>query len=112
MPHFVHRRQDNAETLAFTIYGAGLLLGRPALYAQDHEDSEGPEVEQSQEREARRAERQRQTGSLSDEQRQALRERRRLREGSAAGQRGQRSQRRRPSASPPGGSAESENEDP
>ncbi|MDA0279603.1 MAG: hypothetical protein O3C29_04065 [Proteobacteria bacterium] len=89
----------------------GFFLVAPALYAQDDEDPEGPEVEQSQEREARRAERQRQIGSLSDEQRQALRERRRIREGSGAGQRGQRPPRRRPPASPPAGSAELENEE-
>jgi hypothetical protein len=90
----------------------GFFLIAPALYAQDDEDSEALAAAQAQEREARRTERQRQIDSLSDEQRQALRERRRIHEGSRAGQRGQRPQRRRAPTSPSGGSGESQNEEP
>lgn len=108
----------------------GFLLIAPALYAQEAEDSAGLEVEKSeqqaqdrrariaelrqpskQEREARRTERQRQIDSLSDEQRQAIRERQRIRETRGAGQRGQRQLRRRPPASPPQDSEEAENEE-
>jgi len=95
-----------------------ILLGSywtaPALYAQDAEESEGQAVEQTQEqkRATRRAARQQQIDSLSDEQRQALRERKHIREGRGPRQRGQRPQRRRPPTSPPPVSEESENEEP
>ena len=89
----------------------GFFLVAPALYAQDDEDAEGIKAEQAQQREARRAERQRQIDSLSDEQRQALRERQRIRAARGGGQRGQRPLRRPPSG-PPQGSAESESEEP
>jgi len=74
----------------------GIFLLQPVVHAQDVEDSEGLEVEQTQQqdREARRTARRQQLESLSDEQRQALRERRRIRESSGVGQRGQ--PRRRP----------------
>lgn len=90
----------------------GFFLFAPAGYTQDAEDAEGAAAEQAQQREARRAERQRQIGSLSDEQRQALRERQRIRQARGVGQRGQRPQRRRPPISAPQGSDESENEEP
>jgi len=101
---------------------------QPAAYAQDVEDTQALEQQQGQrqaqdrrarieelrqldpeERQARRAERQRQIDSLTDEQRQALRERRRLREAAGSGQRGQRPSRRRP---PPPAANEGETEDP
>lgn len=98
----------------------GFLLIVPTLYGQEAEDAEGFKVDQSepqaqsrrariaelrqlskQEREARRTERQRQIDSLSDEQRQAIRERQRIRETRGAGQRGQHQLRRRPPTNPP-----------
>lgn len=93
----------------------GFFLIAPALYAQEAEDSAEPEVragQQAQQREARRLERQRQIGSLSDEQRQALRDRKRIRQAKGAGQGSQRPQRRRPQAGPSRGSAESASEEP
>ncbi|PCI74971.1 MAG: hypothetical protein COB20_13910, partial [SAR86 cluster bacterium] len=72
----------------------GFILIAPAAYAQDAEDSRELEGEKAQEREARREERRRQIDSLSDEQRQALRERRGNREARRAGQGSKRPQRR------------------
>tara|TARA_B110000858_G_scaffold175732_1_gene209326 strand:- start:10741 stop:11025 length:285 start_codon:yes stop_codon:yes gene_type:complete len=88
------------------------FLIAPAAYTQDAEDSEGVKNERAQQREARREERQRQIDSLSDEQRQALRERKHIRQARGAGQRSQRPQRRRPQASPPDSSAEVHGEEP
>lgn len=90
----------------------GFFLVAPAIYAQEDEDGEGLAADQAQQREARREERRRQIDSLTDEQRQALRERQRIRQGRAAGQRGQRPQRRRPPASSPQGGGEPQNEEP
>ena len=88
----------------------GFFLIAPAVYGQDAEDAEGLDVGQAQQREARREERQRQIESLSDEQRQALRERKRIRQARGTGQRGQRPERRRPPTSPPQVSEEAESE--
>jgi hypothetical protein len=96
--------------LVFILLGSYWTM--PTLYAQDAEDPEGQAVEQEQERATRRVERQRQIDSLSDEQRQALRERKRIHQGRGPGQRGQRPQRRRPPTSLPPVSEESENEEP
>ena len=98
--------------LVFILLGSYWTM--PMLYAEDTEDPVGQAVEQTQEQEraTRRAERRHQIDSLSDEQRQALRERKRIRQGRGPGQRGQHPQRRRPPPSPPQVPEESENEEP
>lgn len=91
------------------------LLVQPAVCAQET-DQEGQQEqlreERKQQREARREERQRQIDSLTDEQRQALRERQRIRAARGAAQRGQRVQRRRPPINSSAPTAESENDEP
>ena len=84
------------------------FLIAPAAYTQDAADSEELKSEQAQQREARREERQRHIDSLSDEQRQALRERKRIRQERGAGKRGHRPPRRRP----PANSAQDQGEEP
>ena len=86
----------------------------PAVYAQETEQTEQQVQEREariQERAARREERRRQLDSLTDEQRQALRERQRIRAARGAGQRGQRPQRRRPPTTPSQQATEAESED-
>jgi chromosome segregation ATPase len=84
----------------------------PVIHAQDTQQTEQQVQEREariQERAARREERRRQIDSLTDEQRQALRERQRIREARGAGQRGQRPPRAHSSRTPSQQAAEAEN---
>lgn len=93
----------------------GFVLLQSPAYAQDAAQTEQQAQERKermQQREARREERQRQIDSLSDEQRQALRERQRIRQARGAGQRGQRPLRRPPSGNSSQSTAESEADEP
>jgi len=91
-----------------------MCLVSTAVSAQDDQEATDAQAEQrrarieelhqltQEEREQRRVERQRQIDSLTDEQRQALRERRRLREAQSTRRQGQRPPRRPAAqASPP-----------
>ena len=84
----------------------------PAVYAQDAEDSVELKSERAQQREARREARQRHIESLSEEQRQALRERKRIRHMKGAGQRGHRPKHRRPPNRPPVEAEQTQGEEP